>query len=72
MSVEPDSPAQRAGLQNGDVLVALGTHAIESVDDLHRILTEQHIGVPVHLSVLRRFDRIDITAVPEESAPHRK
>jgi len=72
VSVEPDSPAQRAGLQNGDVLVALDTHPVESVDDLHRILTEQHIAVPVRLSILRRFDRIDITAVPEESAPHRK
>ncbi len=66
-TVEPDSPAFRAGVQNGDVLISLDTHAIASVDDLHRYLTDQHIGAPAQLGILRRFDRLDLVVVPEES-----
>lgn len=68
VSVEPDSPAHRAGVQEGDVLISLDANAIGTVDDLHRHLTDQRIGLPAHLGVLRRFDRLDLIAVPEESA----
>ncbi len=68
VSVEPDSPADRAGVQQGDVLISLDVHAIATVDDLHRHLTDQRIGVPAHLGILRRFDRLDLVAIPEESA----
>jgi S1-C subfamily serine protease len=66
-SVEPDSPAQRAGVREGDVLVSMNHLPITTVDDLHRYLTEQQIGVPVHLGVLRHTERLDLTVVPEES-----
>ena len=38
------------------------------VDDLHRHLTDTRIGAPVRLGVLRRFDRLELIAVPEEFA----
>ncbi|HLJ55659.1 MAG TPA: trypsin-like peptidase domain-containing protein [Chthonomonadaceae bacterium] len=68
VTVEPDSPAQRAGIEEGDVLVALDTNAVGSVDDLHRLLTDQRIGVRARLDVIRRFERRELVAVPEESA----
>jgi S1-C subfamily serine protease len=67
VSVEPDGPADRAGLKEGDVLVSLNSHRIGTVDDLHRHLTDQQIAVPAILGVLRSWDRLDLTAVPEES-----
>lgn len=58
ISVEADSPAEKAGLRDGDVIVAIGGEPVSGVDDLHRLLTEERIGVAVELSVLRRFTEI--------------
>jgi S1-C subfamily serine protease len=60
ISVEADGPARSAGLQEGDILVSLDTQAVTSLDDVHRLLTEERIGQRVILGVLRGPDRIDI------------
>jgi len=44
-SVDPDSPAGRAGLRDGDLIVAYGDKPIAGIDDLHRLLTEEQAGV---------------------------
>jgi len=67
LSVEPGSPASRAGLAEGDVIVALGDQTIAGVDDLHRYLTDERIGVSVPLTVLRRGRRNRCTVVPAEA-----
>jgi S1-C subfamily serine protease len=66
-SVEPDSPAQRAALQEGDVIVAYDDQPIAGIDDLHRLLTEKRIGVQTPLTVIRRTEKRDLVIVPEES-----
>ena len=43
-AIEPGSPAQRAGVRPGDVIVRYDEHAVASVDDLQRLLTEQRVG----------------------------
>ena len=68
MSVEPSSPARRAGLREGDVIVSLGDQPVGSVDDLHRLLTEQRVRVRVPITVIRRTEQLTIEVVPEESA----
>ena len=40
MGVESGGPADDAGIQEGDVLLALGDQPATSVDDLHKLLTE--------------------------------
>jgi S1-C subfamily serine protease len=65
LSAEPGSPAQRAGLQEGDVIVALEGELVEGMDVLHRLLGEERIGVPTHLVVLRGARRLEITVTPE-------
>jgi S1-C subfamily serine protease len=60
ISVEPDGPARGAGLREGDILVSFDTHAITSLDDIHRLLTEDRIGHRAILGVLRNTERIDI------------
>ena len=65
LSAEPGSPAQRAGLQEGDVIAVLEGEVVEGVDVLHRLLGEERIGVPTRLIVLRGSRRLEITVVPE-------
>src|SRR5436190_3448729 len=68
LSVERGSPASRAALAEGDVIVSLGDLPVGGVDDLHRFLTEERIGVGVPLTALRRGKRIRLTIEPAEQA----
>ena len=68
LSVEENSPAKRAGLQDGDIMVALEGKPLAGVDDLHRVLTDVRVGVSCSLTVLRRTDMLDLKIVPEEAA----
>jgi S1-C subfamily serine protease len=60
ISVESDGPAHAAGLRDGDIVVSLGQHMVSSLDDLHRLLTEDRIGSTVVLGVLRGVERLDL------------
>jgi S1-C subfamily serine protease len=66
-SIEPDSPAERAGLRSGDVIVAYNGHPVSGIDDLHRLLTDAQVGVQATLTVIRRTDLLRLDIVPEES-----
>jgi S1-C subfamily serine protease len=68
-SVEKASPAERAGLAEGDVIIGLDSNPITSVDDLHARLTEERIGLSTNLTVLRRGEKIVTPVSPEESRP---
>ncbi len=65
--VEDNSPAKRAGLREGDVIVALEGQPVAGVDDLHRLLTEVRVGVSCSLTVLRWTERLELKVVPEET-----
>lgn len=67
LSVEDDSPARRAGLREGDVIVALEGQPVAGVDDLHRLLTDVRVGVSSALTLLRHTDKIEVKIVPEEA-----
>jgi S1-C subfamily serine protease len=66
-SIEPGGPAERAGMEEGDVLVALDGHSVSGIDDLHRLLTEERVGVWTHVTVLRGTDRLSLEIIPGES-----
>ena len=66
-AVTPGSPAQRAGLREGDVIVALDGKAVAGVDDLHRLLTDAHVGVSRSLTVLRWTEKLELQVVPQEA-----
>jgi S1-C subfamily serine protease len=68
VSVEPDSPAATAGLRDGDVVLALAGEPVTGIDDLHRHLTDDRIGVPATLMILRSAQRRELTVVPVEKA----
>ena len=53
-SVESNSPAAVAGLRDGDIIVRFAGEAVAAIDDLHRRLTEDRIGLPATVTILRR------------------
>ncbi len=67
LSVEESSPAKRAGLREGDIIVALEGQPVAGVDDLHRLLTEVRVGVSCALTVLRWTEKLELKVMPEEA-----
>ena len=63
---EPNSPAKRAGLLEGDVIVAFGGEPVSSIDELHHHLVAEVIGIPTTLTILRYTEKVDVTVTPEE------
>jgi S1-C subfamily serine protease len=63
-SVEPGSPAARAGLQDGDLIVRFGELPIDGVDALHRALRTWPAGQTVRLTVIRRGARLAVDIAP--------
>jgi S1-C subfamily serine protease len=68
ISVEPNSPAERAGLEERDLLVEFDGNAISSIDDLHRQLTPECIGKTAPIIVIRHSERVALNVVPREPA----
>jgi S1-C subfamily serine protease len=67
ISVTDGSPAKKAGLREGDVIVALEGKPVAGVDDLHRLLTEARVGASSPLTVLRWTEKLELKVVPEEA-----
>jgi S1-C subfamily serine protease len=64
VSIEPDSPASRAGLRDGDLIVAYDDKAIAGIDDLHRMLTEEQAGVGATMTILRDLKKQTLRVEP--------
>ncbi|PYQ10961.1 MAG: serine protease [Acidobacteria bacterium] len=67
LSVEAGGASERAGLREGDVIVALGNEPVGGVDDLQRLLTEARVGAETSLRALRGADLVVIEVVPQET-----
>jgi S1-C subfamily serine protease len=70
LGVEPDSPADRAQLREGDVVVGLDGRPIRGIDDLHRELTAARVGARSTFTLLRRGERLDVEIWPAEATAH--
>jgi len=69
LSTEPGSPAERAGLREGDVIVGFNSSPVPDVDALHRLLNETTIEVPGTLVVIRHTEKLELGITPVESRP---
>jgi len=72
VTVEENSPARRAGLEVGDLILAYDDQPTAGVDDLHRLLTEKQVGVRAPLAILRGVDKMTLQVVAEESPGRRE
>jgi S1-C subfamily serine protease len=67
-TVEPASPADRAGIAAGDIILALDGTAVTGADDLIRILAGEKIGRTVEVETLHNGSRRSVSLVPAERA----
>jgi len=64
--VDSSSPAEKAGLRLGDVIIAFKGQPITSIDELLRRLVGSEIGLPSSVTVLRQSEKLDLRLTPEE------
>jgi S1-C subfamily serine protease len=68
-STAADGAARAAGVRSGDIIVAAGGIPVGDIDELHRLLTEERVGRPLPLTVLRLTQKLEIGVVPRETPP---
>ncbi len=59
LNVEADSPADKAGLQLGDILISLDGSALNDVDDLQNALRGETVGQTVKLVLIRGGENVE-------------
>lgn len=62
--VEPGSPAAKAGLRRGDVVRGFNGQTIAGIDDFHRVLTHQAVGLASTLMVTRGTEELFLLITP--------
>lgn len=67
LSTDERSPARAGGLREGDVIVTLEDQPVSNVDDLHRLLTEERVGIDTRLGILRAAKLLGMSVRPAES-----
>src|SRR5436309_7396276 len=67
VSVEKNSPAEKTGLREGDVIVAFNGQPIGSVHHLHKILVGDQIGVSATLTIIRHTEKLELRILPAET-----
>ncbi len=67
VSIENNSPAERAGLRQGDLIVAFNGQPVASVHDLHKVLVGEQIGLNATLTVIRHTEKLELPILPAES-----
>ena len=67
VNLEPDSPAARAGVMEGDVLVEADGRPIPDIDALQKLMTDERVGVTFPLVVIRRTERLTLDVTAAES-----
>jgi S1-C subfamily serine protease len=65
-SIETDSPAMRAGLRVGDIIVGFGDAAVAGIDELHKLLTQEKVGVSFPIVIIRGTEKLSLHIVPGE------
>src|ERR1700716_2254398 len=67
VSVEKNSPAEKTGLREGDVIVAFNAKPICSIHELHKMLMGEQIGVQSEITIIRHTEKLALGITPAES-----
>ncbi len=68
VNVDDGSPARQCGLREGDIIIGFADRPVAGIDELHRLLTEERVGLRSPLEVIRRTERLVLNIVPKEVA----
>jgi len=68
-STAPDGAAREAGILSGDIVVAVDGKPVGDIDDMHRLMTEERVGIAVPVTLLRGAQKRELTLVPREMKP---
>jgi S1-C subfamily serine protease len=68
-SFEADSPAQRAGLAEGDVIIGFDDRPVSGIDDLHKLLTGERVGRKSSITVIRGTEKLALEVTPGQVKP---
>jgi S1-C subfamily serine protease len=71
LSVEPDSPADKAGFLVGDVLVALGDTAVKDPDDVRAALAPESVGQTIDATIVRGGGQATLAVTVGERPAHK-
>jgi S1-C subfamily serine protease len=66
VEVVPGSPADRAGLHPGDLILSAAGEAVTDAQGLQRLMLADAIGRPLNLTVVRSGALVDVVTVPTE------
>ena len=66
--ISPNSPAQQAGLQPGDLITMAGGQTINNPDTLRQVVSS-HVGQPVEFVIQRGGQTFTVTATPRLNPP---
>ncbi|MGB9144088.1 MAG: trypsin-like peptidase domain-containing protein [Aestuariivirga sp.] len=66
LNVLKDGPAETAGIQSGDLLIAIDDAPVLGIDDLLRLLNHERVDQSVRVSLLRKGERRDRFVIPIE------
>ena len=72
VAVQPGGPAERAGLQRGDVILAAGGKPVRAPQQMIEAVEAHGIGRPLPLTVNRQGTQITLQVVPGDIAPVRR
>jgi S1-C subfamily serine protease len=68
VQVTDGGAAEAAGVRQRDIIVGFDGSPVAGVDDLHRLLTEERIGQPLPLTIVRNTERRRLVVVPREAS----
>ena len=66
LNIIKDGPAEAAGIQSGDLLIAIDDAPVLGIDDLLRLLNHERVDQSVRVSLLRKGERRDRFVIPIE------
>jgi S1-C subfamily serine protease len=66
LQTNPEGPARKAGVQNGDLLLRFDQHPVSGIDDLFRVLGAEQVGRSIPVDLWRLGRLVHSAIVPAE------